>query len=430
MFNYKKFNLILNNINIPVFKKQKFYLKTYFDKISNNYIDISQVINSAIIDCHNNGGGTVIIPDGEFYCGPIHLKSNVNLFLCANTIIKFFTDPKKYFNVLTRWEGIDCINYTPLIYAYNQTNIAITGYGTLDGQASLYNWWSWKKNIDNTTLQDKDVKLLIHMMENNIPINKRIFGYNHFLRPNFIQLYLCSNILITGITIINSPMWEIHPLLSNNIYINNVTINSIGPNNDGCNPESCSNVLIDNCYFNTGDDCIAIKSGKNSDGRKINIASKNIIIQNCLMNKGHGAIVLGSECTGGINNIFIRNCKTIGEQLQSFLRIKNNAVRGGIINNIYITDINIQCIKSSFLNINLLYDEGQNGTYLPKIYNIYINNIYINLCYRVIDINSFIHSFINNIFLQNSIFKNIKYPSKIQIFNKDNLINFNNVKFL
>ncbi|QJC30826.1 glycoside hydrolase family 28 protein [Enterobacteriaceae endosymbiont of Macroplea appendiculata] len=421
MLNYKQFNAIKKNINSIYTNQKQRYIYTHFK----NKTDITKIINNTITNCHNNGGGIIVIPNGEYYSGPIHLKSNVHIHLQDDVIIKFYTDPKKYFNVLTRWEGIDCINYTPLIYAYKQKNIAITGHGILDGQANINNWWSWKNDINGNYLQNKDVKVLMNMMKDNIPIKKRIFGYHHYLRPNFIQFYLCTNILIKNITIINSPMWEIHPVLSNNIHISHVYINSIGPNNDGCNPESCNNVLIEHCSFNTGDDCIAIKSGKNDDGRKNNIPSSNIIIQNCFMYKGHGAVVLGSECSGGINNIFIKNCQTFGKKIQSFLRIKNNAVRGGDIHEIYLQDTKIYFVNSSILNINFVYDEGQHGHYIPKVYNIYINNIRVYMCYRVMDINTFQKSYVDNIFFKNNVFQYIKHPSKINICNPNNIYLYN-----
>src|SRR5262249_9144161 len=159
--------------------------------------------------------------------------------------------------VLTRWEGIECFNYAPLISAFEQENIAITGKGTLDGQASDKTWWAWSKT------QREDQKALIAMGDQGVPVAQRVFGAGHLLRPNFVQPQRCRNVLIEDISIKDSPMWELHPLLSTNVTIRGVKINSHGPNNDGCDPESCRDVLIEECEFNTGDDCIAIKSGKN-----------------------------------------------------------------------------------------------------------------------------------------------------------------------
>ncbi|QJC33691.1 glycoside hydrolase family 28 protein [Enterobacteriaceae endosymbiont of Donacia provostii] len=428
MYNFKKKESILDQIKVPSFNQKKYFVKEYIKSYHKKKDDISYAINNTINDCYNNGGGIVVIPNGEFYTGPITLKSNVNLYLQHNTILKFYTDPYKYYNVFTRWEGTECINYTSLIYAYNQKNIAITGTGTLDGQANFNNWWSWKNDINGNHLQNNDVKKLKDMNKNNIPIKNRVFGIDHFLRPNFIQLYLCKNIFISDINIINSPMWEIHPVLSQNIIIQNIKINSLGPNNDGCNPESCNNVLIQNSVFYTGDDCIAIKSGTNNDGRKINIPSKNIIIKKCNMYNGHGAITLGSECSGGIKNIFIEDC-IIDGKLQSFFKIKNNAIRGGKINNIYINNINIAFIQKFFLNIDYLYDEGNKGNFIPIADNIFISNINVENCLQVFNINSIEKSIVNNIFLKNCLFKGLKNPEKILIYNNYN-INIINTKFI
>ncbi|QJC35284.1 glycoside hydrolase family 28 protein [Enterobacteriaceae endosymbiont of Donacia proxima] len=427
MYNSKKQNYILNQIKVPFFNKKKYFVIEYI-KSFNKKDDISYAINNAINDCNGNGGGIVIIPNGEFYTGPIILKSNVNLHLQNDTILKFYTDPNKYYNVFTRWEGTECINYISLIYAYNQKNIAITGNGILDGQANFYNWWSWKNDVNGNHLQNNDVKMLKNMNKNNIPIKNRIFGINHFLRPNFIQLYLCKNILISDIHIINSPMWEIHPVLSQNIIIQNIKINSLGPNNDGCDPESCNNVLIKNNIFYTGDDCIAIKSGTNNDGRKINIPSQNIIIKKCQMYNGHGAITLGSECSGKIKNIFIENC-SINNTIESFFKIKNNAERGGVINNIYIKNINSKFIQNYFLNINYLYDEKDKGNFIPIVKNIFISDINVEHCLQIFNINTFKKSIVDNIFLKNCIFKGLKKPEKILIYNKYN-INIINTKFI
>ena len=201
------------------------------------------------------------------------------------------------------------MNYSPLIYAYEEENIAVTGKGILDGQGSNENWWNWKGNknsgwTEGTPNQKDDRDKLFKLAENNVPPEERVFGDGHYLRPNFVQPYKCKNVLIEGVTFKNSPMWFIHPVLCENVSIKDVTVEGLGPNNDGCDPESSKNVLIKNCYFNTGDDCIAIKSGRNNDGRRINVPSENIIIQNCHMKEGHGGVVIGSEISGGVKNVF------------------------------------------------------------------------------------------------------------------------------
>jgi len=306
--------VILKNIKSPVFPDKEYNL-TFYGAVGDGKTDCTEAFKKAIEDCNKNGGGKVVIPEGIFLTGAIHLKSNVNLFISEKATIKFSVDKDKYLPaVFTRWEGVECINYSPLIYANDQENIAVTGKGILDGQGSNENWWGWKGKKEygwkeNDPQQKKDRDKLFEMAENNIQPSERIFGDGHYLRPNFIQPYKCKNVLIEGVTFKDSPMWFIHPVLSQNISIINVTVEGLGPNNDGCDPESCKDVLIKNCYFNTGDDCIAIKSGRNNDGRRVNIPSENIIIQNCKMKEGHGGVVIGSEISGSVKNVFAENCE-------------------------------------------------------------------------------------------------------------------------
>ena len=207
--------------------------------------------------------------------------------------MKFSQNPSDYLPVVfTRFEGTECYNYSPFIYAFEKENIAVTGQGTLDGQGDNEHWWPWK------SAGDADVSRLRRQAEDGVPVDARVYGEGHFLRPNMIQFYRCKNILIDSVTVINGPMWHIHPVLTDNITISHITVEGHGPNNDGCNPESCRDVLISDCYFNTGDDCIAVKSGRNADGRRINVATENVVIRNCTMKDGHGGVVIGSEISG------------------------------------------------------------------------------------------------------------------------------------
>jgi polygalacturonase len=285
---------ILQEIIPPVFPDSDFDI-TDFGAVGDGLTKSTEAINSAINACHEAGGGRVIVPEGRFLTGAIHLKSNVNLHITEKAVLAFSQNDKDYLPpVFTRWEGTECYNYSPFIYAFEQENIAITGDGTLDGQSDSANWWFWKGAWSRRTWdivpenQAKATAVLRQMAEDGVPVEERIFGEGHYLRPNFIQFYNSRNILMEGITVINSPMWVIHPVLSENITISNISVVSHGPNNDGCNPESSRNILIKDSYFDTGDDCIAIKSGRNADGRRVNVPSENIIVQRCTMRDGHG----------------------------------------------------------------------------------------------------------------------------------------------
>lgn len=304
---------ILKKIVPPEFPKRDFNITDY-GALGDGEYDCTGAFSRAINACNQAGGGRVVVPSGKFLTGAIHLKSNVNLHVMSGATVLFSKESQKYLPVVySRFEGVECMNYSPFIYAYEQKNLAITGEGTLDGQADSTAWWPWVgdrihgwKEGEPEHQGDRDQ--LMKMAEENIPVEKRIFGEGHFLRPNFVQFYKSENILIEGVTIIRSPMWEIHPVLCENVTVRKITVISHGPNNDGCDPESCRNVLIKECFFDTGDDCIAIKSGRNGDGRRINIPSENIIIQDCRMKDGHGGVVIGSEMSGNCRNVFAENC--------------------------------------------------------------------------------------------------------------------------
>ncbi len=362
---------IVSRVKPPQFPDKDFKITDY-GAIADGLTDCTAAFEKAITAANKAGGGRAVVPAGTYLTGAIHLKSNVNLHVSEGATIKFSTDPDKYLPaVWTRFEGIECINYSPPVYAYEQENIAITGGGILDGQASEINWWKW--NLDGSDLVDI-VKLNDYGRE-GLPVEKRVFGKGHYLRPNMIQPYKCKNILIEGVTIKNSPMWHVHFVLSQNITVRNIKIIGHGPNNDGCNPDSCKDVLIENCFLDNGDDCVTIKSGRNNDGRRVNTPCENIVVRNCRMKDGHGGVVLGSEMSAGVRNVFIENCVMDSPNLRQALRIKSNAQRGGFIENIYMRNIEVGEVNEAIFNINFYYGEAENGPYLPTIRNIHFENV-------------------------------------------------------
>ena len=416
---------ILEKIVPPTFPDRTFLITDY-GAVNDGQTDCTESFKAAIEACNKEGGGKVIVPAGKFLTGAIHLKSNVNLHLQKGATILFSKDHQKYLPVVyTRFEGVECINYSPLIYAFEQENIAITGSGTLDGQADAENWWSWKGKTEfgwdeGEPNQKNDVKDLFQMAEDEIPVKDRIFGENHYLRPSFIQPYKCRNILIDSITIKRSPMWQIHPVLSENITVKNVKIISLGPNNDGCNPESSRNVLIKNSYFDTGDDCIAIKSGRNQDGRRVSAPSENIIVQNCRMKEGHGGVVIGSEVSGNCRNVFVEDCLMDSPNLERALRIKTNSLRGGIVENIFIRNVEIGEVNDAVIKVNFNYAEGDVGDYAPVVKNIYINNISSKKSDYALAVEGYERSPVANIYLQDCRFDGVK--------NDNILTHFENLK--
>ena len=371
---WKDMDGVRNQITLPTFPNKTFVITDYYNGTDSLY---TTAINRAIDECSAQGGGTVLIPNGTYRTAPIRLKSNVNLHLSDSTILQFVTNPQLFPTVLTRIEGIDCHNISPLIYAYDETNIALTGKGVLDGQADTTNWFASKrlKGIDKDGKKINEKTLLYQMMKDSVPVDKRIFAGGKGIRPQFINLYKCTNILLEGFPLHHSPFWLIHRLLSENITIRKVTMQSHGANNDGCDPESCKNVLIDSCYFDTGDDCIAIKSGRDEDGRYWNIPCENIIVRNCQMKDGHAGVAIGSEITGGCQNVWVENCHMDSPELDRIIRIKSNAERGGEVKNIFVRNITVGECKESVLGMELKYWHVEDGPYPPYFHNVHLENI-------------------------------------------------------
>lgn len=293
--------------------------------------DITKVIESA------NCGDEIIISNGTYYSYPWDLKCCITITLEDKVSIYFSTDEKDYEKeTFIRFEGVECFAYHPLIYAFNKDNITIQGSGHLYGNG--YAWWKNKK------LQAKACDRLCKSEYNHIDLKERVINLNEsYLRPDFIEIINGSNITLKDFTIQDSPMWMIHPVYCKNVLVENVKVISDGPNTDGCDPDSCENVIIKNCLFETGDDCIAIDSGLNEDGWRVNKPCKNIHINNCIFNKGHGAIAIGSMVSGGIEDVYISNCRI--NNCQRGIRVKSIKGRGGYVKNINAENLEINVEK-------------------------------------------------------------------------------------
>lgn len=328
-------------------------------------IDNTKAIYKAICDVNEQEkGGTVQVPAGIWYTGPIHLKANVNLHLEEGAVLKFATDTDLYAGDLTkelygseltfvRSEGTEVYNYSPFIYAKDADNIALTGKGTIDGQASGEYWVQWKTSGAETASLDA----LTKMGEDGVDVEERKFGESDgepgvatdgFIRPNFVVFVNCDHVLIEDFTTNNTPAWQIQPIYCNYVTVRGLNLNCpTSPNSDGIDPDSCKYVLIENNTFNTGDDCIAIKSGRNADGRRVNIPSENIVIQNNTMEVGHGAVTLGSEASAGIRNVFARNNTMNHTAEEVIFRFKNSTIRGNVLENVFYKDNTVTAFKSS-----------------------------------------------------------------------------------
>ena len=378
---------IEKSIRCPQFADRTFDIKAYGASADATPVVNQRAINSAIKACSEAGGGRVLVQGGTFSTGAIRMLSNVNLHITEGDTLLFVFQPELYPLVPTRWEGLDCWNLSPCIYAYEADNVALTGKGVVDGGASKEAWWPWCGKdrfgyVEGQPRQQDDNcrPRLLRNAEDNVPMDERRFTENDRLRPQLVNFNKCDGVLIEDVTLLRSPFWVIHPLLCKNVIVRGVHINNDGPNGDGCDPESCDGVLIENCFFNTGDDCIAVKSGRNNDGRLWNIPSQNIIIRNCRMENGHGGVVIGSEISGGCRNLFAENCVMDSPELDRVIRIKTNTCRGGIVENIYVRNIEVGECGESVLKINLDYEPKEiccRG-YDPIVRNVSLENVTCN----------------------------------------------------
>ncbi|MNI23491.1 Exo-poly-alpha-D-galacturonosidase precursor [compost metagenome] len=364
----------------PTFKKKDYSIAD-FGAIGDGRTKNTVAFRKAIETCNRQGGGRVIVPKGVYLTGAIYLKSNVNLHVSEGATVLFSRNSADYPMVFTRWEGMECINFSPFIYAYKEENIAITGKGLLDGNADNDHWWYWcgaRKYgwHEGRPGEQKPARAILHQqMAEEMDPHKRVFGDGNFLRPNFVQPYLCKNVWIAEVKLINSPMWNLNPVLCENVLIEGVKVVSHGPNNDGCDPEASKNVWIRNCYFDTGDDCIAIKSGRDEDGRNIGRLAENHIIENCEMKDGHGGVVIGSEIAGGARNIYALNNVMDSPNLDRALRIKTSSSRGGIIENVFFYNTEVGQYKEAAVRFNMFYEKP--GKHIPTIRNIWVENLHV-----------------------------------------------------
>ena len=380
-----EYKRIEQSIQLPKIAERQFLITSFGAKTTATAAQNQKAINRVISLVSKKGGGKVIIPKGTWNTGAIELKSHVNLVLEEGATLHFAFEPKLYPLVRTSWEGLACWNYSPCIYAYKATDIAITGKGTIDGGGNNDTFWQWngsprfgyKEGVTKESQKLGSRSKLLKMAEDGVPFDERKFGMGYGLRPQLVNMVHCERILIKDVKMINSPFWVIHPLLSKNITVDGVYVWNEGPNGDGCDPEACENVLIQNCVFHTGDDCIAIKSGRNNDGRLWNQPSKNIIIRNCKMEDGHGGVVIGSEISGGCENVYAENCVMDSPHLERILRIKTNNCRGGQVQNINMRNVVVGLCKEAVVKINLDYERKEicYRGFEPIVNNVNVENV-------------------------------------------------------
>ncbi|WP_438862399.1 glycoside hydrolase family 28 protein [Neptunicella sp.] len=414
---WQRASRILDSLVPPKIPDNQFNVLDY-GAMADGQTKNTEAFAKAIDACYAAGGGTVVVPEGRYLTGAIHLRSNIELHIQSGAVILFSTDPADYPLVLSRYEGVEVYNYSPLIYARDAQNVAVTGKGKLHGQAADENWWSWCGSSkfgwqQGMPRQTEDRDLLFQMAEAGVPVEQRLFGQGHYLRPSLMEFYQCDNVLVEGLHIQDSPFWNIHPVLCRNVIVRDVDVSGHGPNNDGCNPESVDGMLIEHCRFDTGDDCIAIKSGRNADGRRVAMPSRNIIIRQCQMKAGHGGVVIGSEISGGVYNVFVENCQMDSPDLWYALRFKNNAMRGGRIEDIYVRDVNVGQVTYAAITCDFNYEEGANGSFTPELNNLVVERLHVKNAGRVIDSQGLINAPIRGIYLSDCSFNGVHKPSVI-----------------
>ena len=339
-WNDQEYKQIEQSIQLPQLHKRQFVISSFGAKQNASAAQNQKAINRLISLVSKKGGGKVIVPKGTWKTGAIEMKSHVNLVLEEGAILQFVFDTNLYPLVRTSWEGIACWNYSPCVYGYKVTDVAITGKGTIDGGGSNETWWPMNGNpkygyVDGVTKECQRLgsrALLLKQAEDGVAFDERKFGKGQGLRPQLINFV---------------------------------------------RSEACENVLIQNCVFHTGDDCIAIKSGRNNDGRLWNQPSRNIIIRHCKMEDGHGGVVIGSEISGGCENVFAEDCVMDSPNLERILRIKTNNCRGGVIKNINMRNVTVGQCKEAVLKINLDYEPKEicYRGFEPSVSQVYMENV-------------------------------------------------------
>ncbi|MDQ8181011.1 glycoside hydrolase family 28 protein [Pelagicoccus sp. SDUM812005] len=311
----------------------------------------TRAIATAIADANAAGGGVVEVPEGDWLCSGVRFKSNVCLHLQRGARLIFSGNPDDYLPAVpSSWEGFECLNYRPLIYAYECENVAISGEGALVAEMEVWEEW-----FARPPAHMEGLKRLYEMGSKDWPLEKRDMTQGDAnLRPQFVQFNRCRHVLIEGVSIENSPFWVLHPFLCEDVVIRRVSVKAHGHNNDGVDPEMCQNLLIEDCVFDQGDDAIAIKSGRNRDAWRIGVPTRNVVIRNCHVKNAHQLLAVGTELSAGVENVLVENCsldKSIGE-VGHLLYIKTNERRGGWVRKVWMRNIEAGDLRKGVLAID------------------------------------------------------------------------------
>lgn len=411
-------------ITVPDFKGCKTFSIVDFGAVKCDKTKNSKAIANAIAAANKAGGGIVLIPEGEWLTGKLHFKSNVNLHLAKHAVLLFNDDPTDYLPaVATSWEGMECMNYSPLIYAYACKNIAISGSGKIKARMEL-----WEKWFGRPTGHMNSLKRLYNLSYQNVVVSERLMVNDTAnLRPHLIHFNRCENIKLEGFSIENSPFWTIHTFLCKNIVLRQLNVYAHGHNNDGYDPEMSQNILVENCIFDQGDDAIAVKSGRNHEAWRLKTPTKNLVIRNCHVKNGHQLLAIGSELSGGIENVYLHDCSVApNAKMNHLVFIKTNERRGGFVKNIIVENVKAGKLDMGILGIDtdVLYQwRNLVPTYdrvLTPISNIKLKNIKAHNVKFVSQIKGNKELPVENVFLKNVRADTIRTKKEIH----ENLINF------
>jgi polygalacturonase len=364
---WAEMHTILARIVPPTFPDRDFDV-TRYGAAGNGRTDCRPAFAAAIAACTAAGGGRVVVPRGWYLLnGPIHLASNVNLHLTPEATVTFSAETEHYLPVvLTRWEGTMLYAHSPRIYVRGATNVAITGRGTIDGNA----------RATLALMKDRPrggSGTLRRMGAEGVPVAERIFGADRWMRPSLVQPFECTNVLIEGVTLRDSTFWVVHPVLCRNVTVRGILVESWNGNNDGVDPDSCTDVLIEDCEFRTGDDAIAIKSGRDQDAWRVGRPSENIVIRRNRMHSRHAGVCIGSEMSGGVRNVFVEDC-TMGS-VSSALYFKGNLDRGGLVENVRARRIRVEKVREGLVWFETTYHGYRGGDFPPSFRNYVLEDL-------------------------------------------------------
>jgi polygalacturonase len=411
----------------PAFPDRTFDIKNY-GAVEGGQVKNTDAIRKTIAAAEQAGGGTVLVPEGKWLTGPIHLDDNINLHLAKGAVLLFSQDFADYRPaVFSRHEGIECMKFSPFVYAYGKTNVAVTGEGMLDGQGDPW-WFMEGQDIGNPTLRK--------MAAQGVPVERRIFdgsAGNGTLRPNFFQPINCKNVLVEGVEFRFGAFWTINPVYCENVIVRKVRVHTEDegrhtPNGDGIDPDSCRNVLIEYCDLDTGDDCIAIKSGKDADGLRVAKPTENVVVRYVRGYRGHGGIVCGSETSGGIRNIYGHHC--VFDGTDRGLRFKSGRGRGGGIENVWCSDILMGSVERHAIDLNSLYTSRRLPAAPVDATTPYLRNMHFkNISCKTAKRNMIFISGLPERPIENVYFKNIEVGGEMPIWIADaKRIAFKNLK--